>query len=58
MKILLRELKKGFTYNRNGYTVYYQGGRIIFSTFGYSNRFSTLKEMRETVKEDIDLIID
>lgn len=53
-----KQIKKGFVYFKNGYTVYYSGGLFRYSAFNVPNwSAETLTELKRLVliNEDIKL---
>lgn len=50
MKITAKQFKAGYIYTKNGYTIYYGQGRYYFSAFNNSNTFTTLKEVKQHIK--------
>lgn len=45
-----KTLKQGSVYSKNGYTVYYKGGYYYFSAFNNSDKFKTLREVKQKIK--------
>ena len=50
MKITANQFKTGYIYTKNGYTVYYKGGFYYFSALYNSDKFKTLKQVKEKIK--------
>ena len=57
VRVLASQLYMGYSYNIDNYTIYYDNGTFLFSSWEYSNRFTTLKEMKQTVKDEINIKI-
>lgn len=47
--IKAKQLKQGYTYNKNNYTVYYSYGRYFFNAIYINESAYTLKELKEIV---------
>jgi hypothetical protein len=45
-----KQLKQGYLFSKNGYTVYYGQGRYYFSAFNNSSIHSTLHEVQQKIK--------
>jgi hypothetical protein len=50
MKVTAKQFKQGHIYKKNGHTIYYGQGRYYFIAFNDSHTFSTLKEVKEHIK--------
>lgn len=47
-----KQLKQGYVYSKNNYTVYYSAGRFFYTAL-YSNESAyTLKELKRMVKKN------
>lgn len=51
----LKNLKAGDIYSKNGFTIYWAANSIILSSYKYNARFSTLKEVKEEIKNLLSL---
>lgn len=53
----IKQLKKGFTYTKNNYTIYYSCGFLYFSSMYDHAKARTFKELKQVVKEWYNLNI-
>ena len=50
MTITVKQFKSGYIYTKNGYTIYFKGGFYCFNALYDSDKFKTLKEVKEKIK--------
>lgn len=50
MALTAKQLKNGYIYTKNGYTVSFFGGTYYFSALYNSDKFKTLKQVKEKIK--------
>ena len=50
MTVTVKQFKSGYIYTKNGYTIYFKGGFFYFHSLYDSNKFKTLKEVKEKIK--------
>ena len=50
MTITAKQFKSGYIYTKNGYTIYFKGGFYCFHALYDSDKFKTLKEVKEKIK--------
>lgn len=47
--IKAKQLKQGYIYNKNNYSIYYSSGRYFFNAIYINESAYTLKELKEIV---------
>lgn len=50
MKITAKQFKAGYLYSKNNYSIYFKGGWYYFSALYNSDKFKTLKEVKQHIK--------
>ncbi len=50
MRITAKQFKIGYVYTKNGYTIYFKGGFYYFHALYDSDKFKTLKGVKEKIK--------
>jgi hypothetical protein len=54
MKITAKQFKAGYIYTKNGYTIYFSAGFYCFSALYNSDKFRTLKEVKQHIKTSLN----
>ncbi len=55
--VLVRDLKRGNIYTKNGYTIYFSGGKFHYSCFEFNNRYKTLQSLKDDIREKFNINI-